>query len=110
MNWTDVAGQDRAVRVLRSALVRDQAHHAYLLAGPAGVGKELLARLFAQAANCEAVSGEQPCGSCPACAAIARGNHPDVAWVLPQSEAVARGIVSRADLERTPARDIRAGQ
>ena len=98
------------MRLLRSALERGQPHHAYLLAGPAGVGKELLARLFAQAANCEAVSGEQPCGSCPACAAIARGNHPDVAWVLPQSEAVARGIVSRADLEGTPSREIRVDE
>src|SRR5437764_14465443 len=110
MPWQQIAGQDRAVRLLRSALERGQPHHAYLLAGPAGVGKELLARLFAQAANCEATSAEQPCGSCPACAAIARGNHPAVAWVLPQREAVARGHVSRADLERTPARDIRAGQ
>jgi len=83
MPWRQIAGQDRAVRLLRSALERGQPHHAYLLAGPAGVGKELLARLFAQAANCESDSAEQPCGSCPACASIARGNYPDVMWVLP---------------------------
>ncbi len=71
MPWHDISGQDRAVRLLRSALERGQPHHAYLLAGPAGVGKELLARLFAQAANCEASSGEQPCGSCPACTWLA---------------------------------------
>ena len=110
MPWHQIAGQDRAVRLLRSALERGQPHHAYLLAGPAGVGKELLARLFAQAANCEAPPAEQPCGSCPACAAIARGNHPDVAWVLPQSEAVSRGIISRADLEAAPSREIRVDE
>jgi len=110
MPWRQIAGQDRAVRLLRSALERGQPHHAYLLAGPAGVGKELLARLFAQAANCESDSAEQPCGSCPACASIARGNYPDVMWVLPQSEAVARGIVSRADLEGAPSREIRVDE
>src|SRR5216684_3565507 len=110
MPWQEIAGQDRAVRLLRGALERGQPHHAYLLAGPAGIGKELLARLFAQAANCEAVSGEQPCGSCAACAAIARGNHPDVMRVLPQSEAVARGLISRADLEGAPSREIRVDE
>ena len=111
MNWTDVAGQDRAVRVLRSALVRHQAHHAYLLAGPAGVGKELLARVFALAANCEAEQPEaRPCGVCSHCRAIARGNFPDVMWVMPQSEMVARGLISRADLETAPSKEIRVDE
>ena len=45
MPWNEIAGQSRAVRLLRGALDRGQPHHAYLLAGPAGVGKELLARV-----------------------------------------------------------------
>ena len=111
MNWTDVAGQDRAVRVLRSALVRDQAHHAYLLAGPAGVGKELLARVFALAANCEVEQPEaRPCGECSHCRAIARGNFPDVMWLMPQAEMVARGLLSRADLETAPSKEIRVDE
>jgi len=98
------------VRLLRSALERGQPHHAYLLAGPAGVGKELLARLFAQAANCEAEPELRPCGKCASCTAIARGVHPDVTWVMPQSEAVSRGLLSRADLESAPSRDIRVDE
>ena len=110
MPWQEIAGQGRAVRVLRSALEREQPHHAYLLAGPAGVGKELLARLFAQAANCDAAPEQRPCGRCASCAAIARGVHPDVTWVMPQSEAVSRGLLSRADLESAPSRDIRVDE
>src|SRR5438445_4425623 len=110
MPWNEIAGQSRAVRLLRGALDRGQPHHAYLLAGPAGVGKELLARLFAQAANCEAAEEQRPCGSCPSCAAIARGVHPDVFWVMPQSEAIARSLLSRADLEAAPSRDIRVDE
>src|SRR5947208_2279109 len=110
MRWEEIAGQDRAVRLLRGALERGQPHHAYLLAGPAGVGKELLARLFAQAANCESDPESRPCGSCAACAAIARGIHPDVLRVMPQSEAVARGLLSRADLDAAPSREIRVDE
>ena len=111
MRWEEIVGQERAVRVLRAALERDQLHHAYLLAGPPGVGKELLARTLAQAANCEADDRARwPCGSCSNCAAIARGNFPDVQWILPQSELVARGLLSRADLEGAPSKEIRVDE
>jgi DNA polymerase-3 subunit delta' len=107
-SWADIVGQDRAVRLLRTALLRDQVHHAYLLAGPAGVGKELLARVFALAANCEAEPAEaRPCGVCGHCKAIARGNFPDVMWLMPQTGLIARGLLSRADLENAPSKEIR---
>ncbi len=111
MRWEDIVGQERAVRPLRAALERDQLHHAYLLAGPPGVGKELVARTLAQAANCEAEDTRaRPCGSCGHCVAIARGNFPDVQWILPQSELVARGLVSKADLEGAPSKEIRVDE
>src|SRR5438105_3953882 len=111
MRWDDIFGQDRAVRLMRTALGRGQAHHAYLLAGPEGVGKELLARTFAQAADCEAEDpAARPCNACGNCAAITRGNFPDVAWVMPLSAMVARGLVSRADLESAPSKEIRVDE
>src|SRR5260221_6869621 len=107
MSWNEIGGQDRAVRLLRGALIREQVHHAYLLAGPAGVGKEVLARTFALAANCEAPDPEvRPCGVCGHCKAIARGNFPDVMWVMPQAEMIARGLLTRADLENAPSKEI----
>ena len=111
MRWEDIAGQDRAVKVLRTALERGHPHHAYLLAGPAGVGKELLARTFAQAANCEHDDPRaRPCGKCGHCVAIARGNFPDVQWIHPQAELIARGLVSKADLEGAPSKEIRVDE
>ena len=108
MRWDDIFGQDRAVRLMRGALGRGQPHHAYLLAGPEGVGKELLARTFAQAANCEEPDeAERPCGKCLSCRGIERGNFPDVMFVMPQTELLARGLVGRADLEGAPSKEIR---
>jgi len=108
MRWEDISGQERAVSLLRGALAREHVHHAYLLAGPEGVGKELLARTFAQAANCEIEDpAARPCGRCPSCRGIERGNYPDVMVTMPQSELLARGLISRADLEGVPSREIR---
>ena len=111
MPWSEIEGQERAVRLLRRALEGERLHHAYLFAGPEGVGKELLARLVAQAANCEQGSvAARPCGTCASCAGIARGNFPDVQWILPQRELVARGKLSKADLDAAPSREIRVDE
>jgi DNA polymerase-3 subunit delta' len=114
MPWDEIEGQDRAVRLLRRAVARGQLHHAYLVVGPEGVGKELLARLLAQAANCEAEgaagAAAGPCGSCAACKAVLRGVHPDVITVRPQSELVARGQLNKGDLESAPSREIRVDE
>src|SRR5205085_5240897 len=107
MPWDEIKGQESSVSFLRTALERGRPHHAYLFAGPRGIGKELLARLFAQAANCEADPPRRPCGACVSCLAIRRWTHPDVTWVLPQAEAVARGQIGRGDLDGPPSREIR---
>ncbi len=70
-------GQRRAVSLLQQSLKAGRLAHAYLLAGPAHVGKMTLAIKLAQALNCEA-SEEKPCLECNACQKIAAGRHADV--------------------------------
>ncbi len=74
-----VWGNGYAVEQLREQIVRQRVRHAYLVAGPEGIGKTTLTRAFCQALNCQAPP--EPgvgCGSCLACRKIARGVHPDV--------------------------------
>ena len=75
-----VAGQDGAVASLRHALEHDRLAHAYLLTGPAGVGKATLARRLAQALLCEAAGGhgDEPCLECRTCRQVEAGEAPDV--------------------------------
>lgn len=75
-NW-GIVGHEWAVDFLRQSLVGGRASHAYLVSGPAQLGKALLALRLAQALNCERSIGD-PCGECRACRRIERGNHPDV--------------------------------
>lgn len=81
--WQTIIGHQWAVDSLRSAIRHDRVGHAYLITGPAQVGKATLARTFAQALNCTAAdSDERPCGHCRSCTLIAAGRHPDVRNVV----------------------------
>jgi DNA polymerase-3 subunit delta' len=109
MTLATVAGQPRAIDALQAALRSGAVHHAYLFAGPEGVGKELAAVGLAQALTCP----EQPgtgCGTCGSCTRAAKGLHPDVSWLMPEAERVERGLAGRSDFSGTPSREIRVEQ
>ncbi|MBI5596815.1 MAG: hypothetical protein HY928_12050 [Elusimicrobia bacterium] len=84
MNLSELAGQPRAVRVLRRLLETRALPPALLFHGPDGVGKAAAAAAFARALNCTA-GARDACpapapgtpASCPSCAAFARGLDPD---------------------------------
>ena len=80
-NW-GLVGHEWAVSHLARSLQHDRARHAYLITGPAGVGKTTLARAFAARLNCQVEDeSARPCGECRACLKIAGDNHPDLAIV-----------------------------
>lgn len=55
---------------------RKQHAHAYLLHGPAGIGKRDLAERLVALLLCRE-PGKQACGQCKACLLLAAGTHPD---------------------------------
>ena len=71
-----VIGQDRILSSLRHSLETGTLVHAYLLVGPAHIGKMTLAINLAMALNCQ--QAEPPCGECTSCQKIYTANHPDV--------------------------------
>jgi DNA polymerase-3 subunit gamma/tau len=73
-----VVGQDAITRTLRNALTSGRIAHAYLFAGPRGVGKTTTARLLARALLCAERSGAEPCGTCVACREAQAGSTIDV--------------------------------
>ena len=78
MSW-QIVGQDWAVALLRRGLETGRVAHAYLFCGPPQIGKARLARILAQALNCE--QPDPPCGHCPSCRKIEQGTHPDVRFI-----------------------------
>ena len=78
MSFESIRGQDHGVEVLKRALGRNRLHHAYLFAGPLGVGKERTARAFASALLCvQPTADKLACNVCHACRRLAEGQHPD---------------------------------
>jgi DNA polymerase-3 subunit delta' len=73
-----VTGQATAVAFLRRAAERP--HHAYVLAGPEGSGKSLVARAFAAALLC----ADGGCGACRDCTLAMRDHHPNEFIVEPE--------------------------
>ncbi len=76
----EVVGQDTLVRTLKNALSSGRIGHAFLLSGARGVGKTTTARVLAKALNCAKGDGPtaDPCGECPSCKEITKGNSLDV--------------------------------
>jgi DNA polymerase-3 subunit delta' len=103
MSFQEVIGHRRIVALLARTIARDSLPPSLIFAGPSGIGKRLTAASVAQALNCLRPTAWQPaprtehpapgtehqapeidsCGSCAACARIARGVHPDVLVLEP---------------------------
>jgi DNA polymerase-3 subunit gamma/tau len=78
MTFEKVIGQEHVTRTIMNALKIQRIAHAYIFAGPRGVGKTTTARLLAKAVNCENQPVLNPCNSCKTCQSITKGIHLDV--------------------------------
>ncbi len=76
--FKELIGQEHVTHTLLSALQKERVAHAYLFAGPRGVGKTTTARLLAKALNCLQPEALEPCNQCQICTEITRGNNLDV--------------------------------
>jgi len=73
-----IVGQPATVKTLMNAISSNRLAHAYLFAGPRGIGKTSIARIFAKALNCESGPAREPCNQCGNCREISAGISQDV--------------------------------
>src|SRR5215208_1058799 len=85
-NW-NLVGHEWAVDMLRKHVVNGTTRHAYLFAGPPGLGRRTLALRFAQALNCQTPPHAAiPCGECRDCRQIEAMQQADLTVIQAESE------------------------
>ena len=85
-HW-NLLGNEWAVELLRQQIVHGTTCHAYLFAGPSGVGRRMLALRLAQALNCtQPIEPGIPCSQCRDCKQIEAMGHPDLTIIQAESE------------------------
>jgi DNA polymerase III subunit delta' len=79
VSWRRVRGHDAVVTAFQNAWRRGRLAHAYLFAGPEGVGKKLFAVELAKSLLCEqrAENRLEACDLCSACRQVEARTHPD---------------------------------
>ena len=79
---SEIVGQDEAIGRLQRAMVGKRMPHAFLFAGPRGVGRRTCAVALAKTLLCEQPISpkknfRQACGHCEDCRMLAADSHPD---------------------------------
>jgi DNA polymerase-3 subunit delta' len=98
MPWQRIRGHEFRAESFGEVVGRGRMGHAYLFAGPAGVGKKLFAFELAKTLLCERLPASSPakgnasdfaaCDQCSSCLLVDAGTHPDLLFACRPEEKV----------------------
>ncbi len=77
-DFKQVIGQEAVVKTLKNAIELGRLSHAYIFAGPRGVGKTTISRILTKCLNCEKGITAEPCNRCENCTEVEKGSFPDM--------------------------------
>ncbi|MDD5439111.1 MAG: DNA polymerase III subunit delta' [Candidatus Omnitrophica bacterium] len=96
-----IIGHEKELNHLAEDINRDMMSPAYLLTGPEGVGKKIVALEFAKLLNCVgSIPGQRPCRECISCRKIGARTSPDVFVIVPEGRGHIITIDAVRDIKR----------
>ncbi|MFH1874405.1 MAG: DNA polymerase III subunit delta' [Pseudomonadota bacterium] len=84
--WTQIIGHKSQLSQLQKTILNQQIPNAYLFSGLKGIGKSLVAKVFAKSLFCE--SSPEVCDICGPCSKIENRTHPDVFFIEPLKDRI----------------------
>lgn len=85
--FEQIIGHESIIQHMQNAITARKVSHAYILHGEEGMGKKLLAGIFAKTLQCED-KGIISCNRCKSCLQSESGNHPDIIWVTHEKASI----------------------
>lgn len=109
--FSEIIGQDRALRVLSAAAASGRIHHAWIFAGPWGVGKRTAAEAFAAVlldptSRQRAGGWFEPDADSEVQALLAAGTHPDLHLIVKELATYSDDPRVRSAKQTTIAKDV----
>ncbi len=96
----NILGHEQIISNLQTAARTGQVSHAYILNGPEGSGKRMLAEAFAMLLQCGSPVDGEPCMECVSCRQAMSGSHPDIIYLTHE-----KTVISVDDVRRQIVRD-----
>lgn len=93
MDYKNIIGHDRAIKSLKMSIKNNSVSHSYLFQGEEGLGKKMVAYVFAKTLLCKE-EGQEPCNRCISCVKFDSNNHPDFFYIEPE-----KGLIKKGEIE-----------
>ncbi len=85
--FDDIIGNDKIKQSLKNVIIENRISHSYMFVGIEGIGKQMMAKDFAQIVLC--TNGkEKGCGQCKSCIEFMSHNHPDFLYLEPDGSSI----------------------
>ena len=85
--FDEIIGNEQIKKELERAVVENKVSHSYMFVGIEGIGKQMMAKSFAQIILC-INENEKGCHQCKSCIEFISNNHPDFLYLEPDGNSI----------------------